>query len=575
MAWLLENLPIPLRTALVHGSEGAGHLARCAGLAAGAGLGRLAGELLLAAWAESPLDAGLAGQAAGLEGASAAARVLAAHVAEHSAAPAELSYYRRLVSRRDLPKIRVYLIRQGEKEPGNLFWDRLSLAHALEAEDWDWAARVSARLPEPLARILNGDAAMFRRDAAQALAEYSRAMRLWECPGIEARLGMAHLLALDQETFLPISSGPPMEVPKPRHDLAHTHLAPEYECPGHEAQAARWLLAGLEREPWRTQTLLALYDLLFGRRGMRRAPEGRVEALLYTYNKAQDIDSTLASLFASNLGETRVTVLDNGGTDATADVLAAWRERTCPDRLRTVSLPVNVGAPAARNWLASLPQVRESDWAVFLDDDVSLPPDWLTLLGAAARLYPGAGVWGARVLDHSRPTHIQSADVFLIAPPAHGAGHGAEPGVDANRPDSRRFTLSSCHHQTLDRGQFAYVRPCATVTGCCHLFRTKTLASMGGFDLRYSPSQYDDLDHDIRLLLAGVTPVCQGHLAVGHLKSTGGQGGVGQSQYGVGFANQYKLHQKFDAECFRRAARLADETAWEDALAKWRDVASL
>jgi hypothetical protein len=539
MAWLLENLPVTLRTALVHGSEGAGHLSRCADMAAGAGLSVLAGELLLAAWAESPLDASRAGRAAGLAGAPEKARALAAHVAASSAAPGDLSYYRRLAERRDQAKIRAFLLRQTEKDPGNLFWDRLALTHAFEAEDWDWAAGVSARLPEPLARVLSGDAAMLRDEPGPALAEYSRAASLWECPGIEARLGLAHLLALERE-----SGGG-----------------------DHAALAARWLAAGLAREPWRVQALLALSDLLTGRRVLRRPLQGRVEVLLYTYNKARDIDRTLAGLFGGNLAGARVTALDNGGTDDTASVLAAWRDRAGTENFRTVTLPVNVGAPAARNWLVSLPQVRDSDWAVFLDDDVLLPPDWLSLLGAAAWLYPEAGVWGARVLDFARPTHIQSADVFLEAALPAGARSGGDSG--ANRPGARRFTLSSGHHQTLDRGQFAYVRPCATVTGCCHLFRTRTLDALGGFDLRYSPSQYDDLDHDIRLLLSGLTPVYQGHLCVRHFKSTGSQGGVGQAQYGVGFANQYKLHQKFDAESFRLAALQADQAAWEDALAKW------
>lgn len=526
MPWLLENLPETLRTALVHGTEGAGHLRGCARLAAQAGLARLSGELVLSAWAQSPLDAVLAAEAAFLPEIPASVRAVAAFVAENSRPPADLGYYQRLAQRREAAKIAHYLERQMESEQGNLFWERLSLTHALDAEDWDAAGAVLARLPEPLARLLGGDAAMMRGAPEAALANYARCVRLWECPGLEARLGLA-CVAL-----------------------------------GQSGEAESWLRAGLKREPWQVHALLALYDLLFAGPGLRALPEGETVVLLYTWNKAQDIGLTLESLAASDLGRARLVVLDNGSTDDTAQVLASWGSKLGPERFSTVSLPVNVGAPAARNWLMSLPVVRQSQWTVFLDDDVSLPPDWLGQLGAAAGLYPQAGVWGARVRDHSRPAHVQSADVFLDASfdslGARDAGEG------------RRFTLSSCHHQTLDRGQFAYVRPCATVTGCCHMFRTQTLAGQGGFDLRYSPSQYDDLDHDIRLLLSGSTPVYQGHLAVGHFKSTGSQGGVGQAQYGVGWANQYKLHQKFEPDAFRRAAAVADQAAWQDVLAKWR-----
>ena len=525
MTWLLETLPAPLRTALIHGSEGAPHLASCARLAREAGLDKLAEELLLAAWTESPLDAGLAGGVAALPDTSPVARELAAHIVANSLAPKEMAYYQRLAVRRDLPKIKSYLSKQSASEPGNLFWVRLSLAHALDAEDWDWAATAMAGLPEPLARLFGGDVAMLRRDARAALADYTRCARLWECPGLEARQGLAHLAA------------------------------------GEAQQAGEWLQACLVREPWRVQALLVMHDHLRGSRSLPRQLEGQVEILFYTFNKAQDIDRTLASLSASGLGGARITVLDNGSTDATPDVLRTWRERLGQQRFVSVDLPVNVGAPAARNWLMSLPQVRASDWVVYLDDDVSLPGDWLMLLAGAAGLYPDAGVWGARVRDFARPAHIQSADVFLVPEPEEG------------QADSRRFSLSSCHHQTLDRGQFAYVRPCATVTGCCHLFRTRTLETMGGFDLRYSPSQYDDLDHDIRLLLTGLTPVYQGHLSLGHFKSTGAQGGEGGAQYGMGWANQYKLHHKFTAQDFHRAAQVADEAAWRDALAKWRAAA--
>ena len=165
MPWLLETLSGPLRAALVHGSEGAGHLAACARLASEAGLAGLAGELALGAWVESPLDAALACQVTPLGHASPAVRELAAHVAQNSSTPEDLAYYRRLAERRETGKIKNYLCQQGAKEPGNLFWERLSLTHALDAEDWDWAGAVLACLPEPLARLLGGDVAPAARAA--------------------------------------------------------------------------------------------------------------------------------------------------------------------------------------------------------------------------------------------------------------------------------------------------------------------------------------------------------------------------------------------------------------------------
>ncbi len=518
-ASVTQPLPAtPCRTLLAHGGVGADHLRRAADAAMRESDPALARRLTLAAWGASPLDARLAQAVAALPDAPQTTRELAAHVLANTRPPERLDYYLRLVERREDAKIERFLADRTNAEPDNLFWTRLGLAHALDREDFERAGALCACLPEPLARLLGCDTALLARNHQAALANASRCARLWDAPGLALRTALA-LLGL-----------------------------------GDRPAALAQLAAALADQPWNANALLALYDLAAGVDTLRRPLPGRVAILLYTWNKAQDLERTLAAV-APSLGDgATLCLLDNGSTDTTPDIAAAWAARLGP-RMHSLRLPVNVGAPAARNWLCALPQVAASDFAVFLDDDASPPPDWLELLGAARERYPDAGVWGCRVLDASRPAHIQSADVFLEALPDAG-------------PGARRFTLSACHHQTLDMGQFAHLRPCATVTGCCHLFDTPELLGTGGFDLRFSPSQYDDLDHDIRLLLAGKVPAYQGHLAVAHHKSTGAQGGVGQAQYGVGWANQYKLHQKHTPEQFARAAALADRAALDDLAAK-------
>ncbi|WP_243438788.1 glycosyltransferase [Fundidesulfovibrio soli] len=530
MSTPLENLPEPLRSLLLCGGEGAAHLARCSRLAAEAGeAGQdgLAEALAVAAWSQSPLDAALALQAAPLlTGWPQAARA-AMHVARFARQPGDAVEYARLAASRDHGRIKEYLDSRLQAEQGNLFWVRLAMSHALADMDQDWAEALAALLAawgQPLLAALAGaDAALTAGEGGRALEILS----LVELPDVLPDVLMARRAAL---------------------------------ALGSAEGFRRWL----EAEPWNPTPLLLASEALRQTSGQTSgqaptaSPPESVAVLLYTFNKARDIDATLDSLAASDLGQARLAVLDNGSTDDTAQVLEGWRGRLGPQRLEIVSLPVNVGAPAARNWLAALPLTRGADFAVYLDDDVELPRDWLGLLVEAERLYPDAGVWGARVVDHAAPVRIQSADTFLLP----------EPEEQAKAPGARRFALSDCHHQTLDMGQFGYVRPCATVTGCCHMFRTGRLLAQGGFDLRYSPTQYDDLDHDVRLLLAGLTPVYQGRLRVRHFKSTGSQGGEGQAQWGLGWANQYKLHQKFEAADFRRAAATAQQAALEDLRAR-------
>jgi len=215
------------------------------------------------------------------------------------------------------------------------------------------------------------------------------------------------------------------------------------------------------------------------------------------------------------------------------------------ERLTTVRLPVNIGAPAARNWLAALPEIRACDFVAYLDDDASPPPDWLGRFGAAVETAPRAGVWGCRVRGAEARRFVQSGDAHLLPTP---------------RPDGalgRGFTLARPWLAAPDWGQFGVSRPCSSVTGCCHLFAGEILAGLGGFDIRFSPTQYDDLDHDIRLLLSGRTPFYFGHLTVLHAKATGAAGNPGGAGYGQGFANQLKLHGKYDDAAVAAAADTA------------------
>lgn len=281
---------------------------------------------------------------------------------------------------------------------------------------------------------------------------------------------------------------------------------------------------------------------------------------LYTCNKADDLDKTLSSLFASDFawvdGQTQVLLVDNASADATPEVVAAWNERVGTTRLNAIRLPVNVGAPAARNWLASDPRLGRADFVAYLDDDVDLPADWIGRLAAAAALYPDAGVWGCRVLDAAHPAIVQGADAMLL--PA--SSPEAEPA------------LSGLHAQGFDFGGFAHLRPCLTVMGCCHLFRREILLGAGGFDIRFSPTQYDDVDHDLRLALAGRPPVFQGHLAVAHRRAAPVLSPPRPDQLAGGQANWSKLVAKH-AGSYETLAAIQRRVVQDDLRAKYRTLA--
>ncbi len=547
-------VPEPLMRALLAGGDGRPELVRAAELAkampcgqeAGQGAARrdgldgLARSLRLAAWEAEPLDGGLAAAVLALEAAGPfldEARRLALHaVAVRDVPPTDPRYLVRLLERREHDRTLAFLRGRLEAEPENLFWVRQMASLALACGDFESAARAASHVRHspggvfaPLAffaDMIDADAAFLNRDFTLAAQRYAAASS--RCP-------LAPALVRRAEALLRL---------------------------GDRQGAVSLLRQDFAARPWSVVTLLRLHDLALGLDRATAVLPGALAILLYSCNKAKDLDHTLAGLARADFSPapgTRLVVLDNGSSDATAEVVTGWADRLGPDLFSRIDLPVNIGAPAARNWLMRHPVARDAAFVAYLDDDADVPRDFLGRLAAAVQAYPEAGAYGCRVVDASNPAHIQSADLFLEPLP--------EPS--GNPAFSRAFETSRGHLHALDMGRFDYLRPCASVTGCCHLFSARSLHEAGDFDIRLSPSQYDDLDHDFRGLLAGRAPVYQGHVRVLHRKCTGSQGRPGGSQYSTGFANQFKLHQLYSREEFAAMAETAFRAARLDAAAKW------
>jgi GT2 family glycosyltransferase len=538
-----DQLPEALARRLLVGGSGPGLIpARDAALAAGPDFADLADALCLAVWEGAPFCS----EAAALLAArhkrraflsASLAQPVAAVVAATRPATAD-PYFERLAARRDIPKMLAYLLERHRKTPNDpTILHRLAVFAPMARTAGD-IREVEAAFTKlsgpvaPLGTMLAAELAWLdgRADAAVA---YSQSL-LAVFPADSVRLGLAAAL---------LRQG------------------------GRHAAVAELAALGRAR-PWDVLALCRLHDVATGFCDRLTPLLGSVAVLLYSFNNAPLLDRALAALaetdwqYAVDTGGPRLFALDNGSHDETAAVLASWRERL-GERLRVVSLPVNVGAPAARNWLASLPEVRAADFVAYLDDDAFVPADWLGLFGSAVVGYPEAGVWGGLIRGLDAPHFVQCADSHLFPRAHRDDGFG------------RAFDLAKPWLVTPDLGQFAVCRPCASVTGCCHLFRTSVLTSLGGFDIRFSPSQYDDLDHDLRLLLAGRVPVCQGHLAVIHAKATGLAGNPGGAQYGSGYANQFKLHHKYDDAAVLQAAGAAFAALSEDAARKLARVNDL
>ncbi|GAB7080079.1 glycosyltransferase [Megalodesulfovibrio paquesii] len=290
--------------------------------------------------------------------------------------------------------------------------------------------------------------------------------------------------------------------------------------------AARSLLPAWRAMPWHVNLACVLHDLLHlphlhhsAQAPLRGSATAQTLAMsrhtvvcLYTWNKARPLTQALDALAGSDLGEARVLLLDNGSSDATPAVIEEYARRA-PHPVDILTLPVNIGAPAARNWLLVQPAVQAARQVAFLDDDAIVPPHWLWAMLETAARHSGAGVVGCQIVGPRPPYPLQAADFHLLPPALCPSGF-------ADLRERIHILDNGLGEAAL--GLFAYERPCATVTGCCHLLTEAALRHpsfrVSRFDIAFSPSQFDDAARDLHGALAGLPAVCCGGLRVRHLQ---------------------------------------------------------
>jgi len=256
----------------------------------------------------------------------------------------------------------------------------------------------------------------------------------------------------------------------------------------------------------------------------------RVCIYLYSFNKAKTLGETLESLSHCAIGPARIKVLLNGCSDDSLAVAQKARDLFPDNEVEIITLPVNIGAPAARNWLLAQPATRESDYVAFLDDDVYLQPDWLAHMLTVAESDPRIGNVGCKVVFPGQYRLLQ----YLYR------------HVSLTHEDAIRVSLPTPYQQ-YDIGLYDVIRETRVVMGCQHLLRVASLADAPAFDIRYSPSQIDDTDHDLQLCLAGWKVFYCGTVTCVHRQESGTsiRSKLNLASQGSIMGNDIKFHYKW------------------------------
>ncbi|WP_027721933.1 glycosyltransferase [Maridesulfovibrio zosterae] len=465
-------------------------------------------DMFLAAWETSPLDGQLASNLLAinqqLQFLSDKLVETLSLIAGNSSIPESLGYLQRLVAKDDKEKLLEYLSKQTERQPENLFW----LSHLMDLTFFMGRHEVAS---EALARdwpsSMNIVVNKYAGDIAFCSGDYEKAEKIYSDTSGGSLITGESLL----------------------------HLAEALDRMGRREEAMILWRDRMNARPWQVNTWFKVYDRILDGHSSKFL-KGKVAVCLYTYNKGPDFNETMKSLAATPLDNIHIFALNNGSSDSTSKIMAQWQDKL-GDKFKYIELPVNIGAPAARNWLKNLSEIKNYDYVAYLDDDAFVPDDWQAQFSAAVESYPDAGVWGCRVVNAGQEEVIQHADIHLRETP-----HGFEDTVR-----SFEFSYMDPYNQDLDYGQFDFCRPCVSVTGCFHLFRQSVLQEIGDFDLRFAPTQYDDIDHDFMLAKAGKTAVYQGNLKVKHKRKSGSAVALSRAARGSGAGNVIKLESKYSA----------------------------
>lgn len=196
----------------------------------------------------------------------------------------------------------------------------------------------------------------------------------------------------------------------------------------------------------------------------------RVSIVINTYNRAESLADTLASMSALEHYDIEVIVVNGPSTDHTDEVVSRFRSKIklgyCPTR--NLSRSRNIGIRLAAGELVA-----------FIDDDAIPDPAWLSELVPLFNDEEVAGVSGP-VFDH---TGARFQAHYIVCDRFGGAqlSFDRDPSDQLNIPYGERF--------------------CSTL-GTNSIFRRSALVEIGGFDEEY---EYflDETDVCIRLVDAG------------------------------------------------------------------------
>jgi GT2 family glycosyltransferase len=205
--------------------------------------------------------------------------------------------------------------------------------------------------------------------------------------------------------------------------------------------------------------------------------EPLVAIIVVSWNKKADTLACLASLLKVDYQNHKIIVIDNGSTDQTSEAL-----RTTYPLIRLIENPSNLGFVEANNIGLKLAATWDAKYAILLNNDTVVAPDFLTHLVDAMESDPNAAAAGPMIYYDEQPEMIWSAG-------------GA---IDWQTGQTTMIGLNE-----RDVGQYLSIpRSTDFITGCALLVRMTTVQEIGLLDPRFF-AYYEEVEWCVRMTRKG------------------------------------------------------------------------
>lgn len=186
----------------------------------------------------------------------------------------------------------------------------------------------------------------------------------------------------------------------------------------------------------------------------------RVSVIIVTWNAKELLQKCLPSVVATNYDNLEIVVADNHSTDGSAE----WVRKTYPDQVKVVRHPENWAFCKGNN--AAVPHTT-GEYVVLLNNDVEVPPHWLTPLVEHMEAFPTVGAVQPKLLQYD------DREMFEYAGGA--GGYLDRYGYPFTR--GRIF-----NHMERDDGQYDEVCPVFWASGAAIMLRRRVLEKVGLLD---------------------------------------------------------------------------------------------